>query len=61
MEPTDDRRHNRRQTREELSPEYLAVLVLCGGEVREGDRPALPAQGDKAEAEQKIPGSQRAG
>lgn len=44
MEPNHDRRENRRHTREELSPEYLAVLVLCGGEVREGDRFVLNAR-----------------
>lgn len=41
MDSHDDRRDNRRQVREELSPEFLAVLVLCGGEIRESDRAAL--------------------
>jgi hypothetical protein len=26
-----------------LSPDILAVLVMCGGEIRESDRAALPA------------------
>jgi hypothetical protein len=51
MEATDDRRENRRHTREELSPEYLAVLVLCGGEVRESDRPVLNARNNSTDEE----------
>ncbi len=43
MEP-EDKRHDRRHASDDLSPEYLAMLVLCGGEVRESDRAELPEQ-----------------
>ena len=32
---------------ETLSPEYLAMLVACGGEVRSGDRAALREAGSE--------------
>ena len=45
MSSSDERRDHRREADEAVSPEYLAVLVLCGGEVREGDRGVLPPAG----------------
>jgi hypothetical protein len=38
----NDRRRNGQLDEETLSPEYLAVLVACGGEVRAEDRAAKP-------------------
>jgi hypothetical protein len=35
------RRAERRTEADELSPEYLALLQVCGGEVRAGDRAYL--------------------
>lgn len=42
MKP-DDRRANEPAANEDLSDEYLAVLVVCGGTVRESDWQRLPA------------------
>ena len=36
-----ERRKTSRGADEALSPEYLAVLEVCGGEIRETDRPVL--------------------
>jgi hypothetical protein len=38
----NDRRKSPRDGDDALSPEYLAMLVVCGGEVRASDRAALP-------------------
>ena len=38
--PNDRRKHSA-DTEETLSPEFLAMLVACGGEVRADDRPAV--------------------
>ncbi|MGZ5203596.1 MAG: hypothetical protein ACXWIQ_01385 [Caldimonas sp.] len=37
--PNDRRKHTGEE--DELSPEYVAVLLACGGEVRESDKAAL--------------------
>ena len=42
MKP-DDRRANEPAANEDLSDEYLAVLVVCGGTVRDSDWQRLPA------------------
>ncbi len=39
--PNDRRKSAPDGEAETLSPEFLAMLVACGGEVREGDRAAL--------------------
>jgi hypothetical protein len=36
-----ERRKASRVAEEGLSPEFLAVLAVCGGEIRESDKPAL--------------------
>ena len=36
-----ERRKTSRVAEDALSPEYLAVLEVCGGEIRESDKPAL--------------------
>jgi hypothetical protein len=36
-----ERRKTSRGADEALSPEYLAVLEVCGGEIRESDKPIL--------------------
>ena len=36
-----ERRKASQSADEALSPEYLAVLEVCGGEIRESDRPVL--------------------
>ena len=36
-----ERRHAARNPDEELSPEYLELLEICGGEIRESDRAVL--------------------
>jgi hypothetical protein len=41
----NDRRKNGQEGEEVLSPEYLAMLMACGGEVRAGDRAPLPNTG----------------
>ena len=38
----NDRRKSEADSDDALSPEFLAVLVACGGEVRAGDRAAMP-------------------
>ncbi|MDQ2927661.1 MAG: hypothetical protein ABI330_10280 [Caldimonas sp.] len=38
----NDRRKNAQEGDEVLSPEYLAMLMVCGGDVRAADRRALP-------------------
>lgn len=42
MLPDEDRRTLAHDTDDEFSPEYLAVLVVCGGTVRESDWAQLP-------------------
>ena len=47
----NDRRKHQADPNEVLSPEYLAMLIACGGEVREsdvaraGERPLQPRHG----------------
>jgi len=41
MSQQTERRKADRNPDEELSPEYLALLEICGGEIRESDRQAL--------------------
>ncbi len=36
-----ERRKTSRGADEALSPEYLAVLEVCGGEIRQSDKPLL--------------------
>ena len=36
-----ERRKSNRVAEEGLSPEYLAVLAVCGGQIRESDTPVL--------------------
>lgn len=38
----NDRRKSEADSDDAVSPEFLAVLVACGGEVRAGDRPPMP-------------------
>ena len=49
------RRSERRQADpnadEELSPEYLALLEVCGGEIRASDRAALAERREAMDAE----------
>jgi hypothetical protein len=53
-EQIERRRSERRQAdpgaEEELSPEYLALLEVCGGEIRASDRAALAERRDAAQA-----------
>ena len=54
-EPTERRRAERRQADpeadEDLSPEYLALLEVCGGEIRATDRATLAERRQIAQAE----------
>lgn len=43
MANTPERRDSEHAPAEEFSPEYLAMLVLCGGSVRDSDWSVLPA------------------
>ncbi|MEO5845491.1 MAG: hypothetical protein ABIQ33_11700 [Caldimonas sp.] len=56
-EQTERRRAERRQTEpeteEDLSPEYLALLEVCGGEIRASDRALLAERRKSAQAEAK--------
>jgi len=36
-----ERRKSGRIAEDGLSPEYLAVLAVCGGDIRESDKPVL--------------------
>jgi len=49
------RRSERRQgdpsADDELSPEYLALLEVCGGEIRKSDRAALAERREAMDAE----------
>ncbi|MEO7057531.1 MAG: hypothetical protein ABI281_03885 [Caldimonas sp.] len=38
----DDRRSPEHTSDDEFSPEYLAMLVVCGGKVRDSDWSVLP-------------------
>lgn len=40
--PTEDRRDPGHTAEDKFSPEYLAVLVVCGGTVRDSDWAVLP-------------------
>ena len=42
MNNPDDRRSRERELSEAFSPEYLAMLVICGGTVRASDWDLLP-------------------
>jgi hypothetical protein len=59
------RRAERRQaepnSEDDLSPEYLALLEVCGGEIRASDRAALAERREamQAEAEAAIAESKR--
>jgi hypothetical protein len=45
MKPQIERRQSdRRSSDEELSPEYLALLDVCGGEIRASDRAVLSSR-----------------
>ena len=45
MTPQIERRQaDRRASDEDLSPEYLALLDVCGGEIRAADRAALSSR-----------------
>ena len=50
-----ERRHAERTSDEELSPEYLALLEVCGGEIRAGDRAVLAGKRQAAQAEAGAP------
>ena len=54
-EQTERRRAERRQADPEsdadLSPEYLALLEVCGGEIRASDRAVLAERRQLAQAE----------
>ena len=43
MSETEERRDAEHTAAEEFSPEYLAMLVVCGGSVRDSDWAVLPA------------------
>jgi len=64
--PNDRRKSSGDDDGEALSPEYLAMLVACGGDVREGDRAALRgADGERRYGRRKgdvqtPPGSEQA-
>ena len=55
---TERRRAERRQAdpaaEEDLSPEYLALLEVCGGEIRAGDRAVLAERREAMQAEAKA-------
>jgi len=42
MNEPHERRFSHEQAPEEFSPEYLAMLVICGGSVRDSDWAVLP-------------------
>ncbi len=42
MSQPADRRSDERELGEAFSPEYLAMLVICGGTVRDSDWDVLP-------------------
>ncbi|MEO8312370.1 MAG: hypothetical protein ABI520_14465 [Caldimonas sp.] len=46
-----ERRHADSEADEDLSPEYLALLEVCGGEIRATDRAALAQKRQIANAE----------
>ena len=52
---TERRRGERRQAdpkpEDDLSPEYLALLEVCGGEIRASDRAALAERRDAMQVE----------
>jgi hypothetical protein len=62
-----ERRQGEPNADDELSPEYLALLEVCGGEIRASDRAALAerreameAEGRAAQAEAKKEGAAQA-
>ena len=60
----NDRRKHRADPDEVLSPEYLAMLIACGGEVRAGDhdlpRPrAMEQRHGRRKDDLPLPGTDR--
>ena len=55
---TERRRAERRQAdptvEDDLSPEYLALLEVCGGEIRASDRAVLAERREAMQAEAKA-------
>jgi hypothetical protein len=49
-EQTERRRAERRTEEDALSPEYLALLEVCGGEMRASDRELLAQRRQSADA-----------
>jgi len=53
------RRNERRQaepnSEDDLSPEYLALLEVCGGEIRASDRAVLAERREAMQAEAQSP------
>jgi hypothetical protein len=62
-----ERRQPDRSADEALSPEYLRVLEICGGEIRESDRAALAERHkanrapERADADPATPDTERRG
>ncbi|MDQ6639418.1 MAG: hypothetical protein M3Z15_07090 [Pseudomonadota bacterium] len=54
----DRRRADRRSSDEDLSPEYLALLAVCGGEIRASDRAVLAERRQGAPAEPEPEGAE---
>jgi len=56
---TERRRAERRQAdpkpEDDLSPEYLALLEVCGGEIRASDRAVLAERREALQAESQAP------
>ena len=50
MNQIERRKAERRTEEDELSPEYLALLEVCGGEIRASDRELLANRRQSAEA-----------
>ena len=54
-----ERRHPRADDDEVLSPETVAVLLMCGAEVREADRERLDGEHRRPQSDRRRPERRR--
>jgi hypothetical protein len=60
-QPIERRKGERRTEEEELSPEYLELLEVCGGDIRARDRAMLASRRTGAALSEGSPAAERLG
>ena len=61
MNAQPERRRQNRSPEDQLSPEALALIASCGGEVRRGDRAAIAGIGRRVDPRGKHSGAEEHG